>query len=210
MDSKASAQTSEPERGETVLKPTSGRNKGFEATHETIIKAAVRLISDKGVEALTMASVSRAAQINRTTLYYHFADRDALIHGVKDWSGSQLARGFAVDLPRKERVEQITRFVLENSELVSLFIDDFLSPGDIRTRYGHWDDLVAGIERDLGTGSGDSFDAEIYSVILLTAAFIAPRVYRNSVRPDLPLEEVVARFSREHLRVLARDGLQEG
>lgn len=185
------------------------RNKGFEATHQTIIESAIRLISTKGIEALSMAAISREAGVNRTTLYYHFADRDALITAVKEWSSQQLLRGFNQELPLIERTEHITRFVLENEEVVKLFIDDFLQPGDIRNRYPLWDDLVAGIRKDVSSKSNEAPDAEIYSVIMLTAAFIAPRVFKNSVRPDLSLPEIVSRFTQEHLRVLKRDHIRE-
>lgn len=188
----------------------STRNRGFEATHQVIIETAVRLISEKGIEALSMAAISRAAGVNRTTLYYHFAHREELIEAVKDWSAQQLTRGFSDELPREERTAHITRFVLQNSEVAKLFIDDFLSPGDIRTRYPRWDALVSGIARDARAAGSDDFDAEIYSLIMLTAAFIAPRVFAGSVRPDVSIDDVVDRFSKEHLRVLKRDGLLDG
>jgi hypothetical protein len=46
--------------------------------------------------------------------------------------------------------------------------------------------------------------------MLLAASIIGPRVYRNSVNPAASTEEVVARFVREHQRVLGRDGLARG
>lgn len=183
------------------------RNKGFDATHRAIIEAAVRIISEKGVEALAMAAIARAVGINRTTLYYHFDDRESLIEAVKLWSSEQLTRGFNPELPQRERIDHIARFVLENGELIKLFIEDFIAPGDIHTRYPQWDALVKGVERDIASQDGEPIDAEVYCVILLTAAFIAPRVYRNSVRPDLGIEEIVERFRKEQMRVLRQDRL---
>lgn len=186
------------------------RNKGFDATHQAIIDAAVGLIAEKGVDALSMAAISRAVGINRTTLYYHFADRDELIAAVKTWASEQLARGLSADLPQRERIDHIARFVLENEELIKLFIQDFIAPGDIRVRYPEWDALVAGMERDVAARGGESGDGDVYSAILLTSAFIAPLVYRNSVRPDLSTDEIVERFRREQTRVLQRDALLKG
>jgi hypothetical protein len=40
---------------------------------------------------------------------------------------------------------------------------------------------------------------------MLTAAFIAPRVYKNSVRPDLAIDAIVERFTQEQTRVLLMD-----
>jgi hypothetical protein len=54
---------------------------------------------------------------------------------------------------------------------------------------------------------GEEIDAEIYCVMLLAASIIGPRVYRNSVNPAATTDEIVAKFVREHQRVLGRDGL---
>ncbi|MFT3968668.1 MAG: helix-turn-helix domain-containing protein [Sphingobium sp.] len=183
------------------------RNKGFDATHDAIIAAAVRLLSEKGVEALSMAAISRAVGINRTTLYYHFDDREALIAAVKIWSSEQLSRGFEPQVPQQERIDYIARFVLENAELIKLWFEDFISPGDIRDRYPQWDALVGGTAETLGGRAGEDIDPEVYCTILLTAAFIAPRVYHLSVRPDLPLDIVTEKFRKEQQRVLRHDAL---
>lgn len=183
------------------------RNKGFDATHELIIQASVRLISQKGVEALSMAAISREAGINRTTLYYHFDDREALIAAVKSWSARQLSSGFEGELPQRDRIDFIARFVLENAEIIKLWFEDFVSPGDIRERYPQWDALIAGTAATLKEKGGEPIDAEVYCTILLTAAFVAPRVFHLSVRPDLSIEEVAARFRDEQQRVLKRDAL---
>jgi len=148
-----------------------------------------------------VAAVARAAGTDRKTLYYHFRDRDALLASAKEWSSLQLANGLMSDEPRAERTAHISRFVLENPELIKLWFDDFIAPGDIRARYPQWDALVEGMKASLAHHEG-RIDAELYCTIMLTAAFIAPRVYRNSVRPDLSIEEIVERFRQEQTRVL--------
>jgi AcrR family transcriptional regulator len=180
------------------------RNKGFDATHRALIEVAVRLIAEKGVEALSMAAIARAAGLDRKTLYYHFADRDALLEAAKGWSSEQLTRGLTTKAPRAERTAHISRFVLENPELIKLWMEEFVAPGNIRDRYPQWDTLVRGMKKSLAHHD-QPIDAEIYCTIMLTAAFIAPRIYKNSVRPDLSIETIVERFSREQTRVLERD-----
>lgn len=182
----------------------SRRNKGFDDTHDAIIAATIELISQKGPDALTVAAVARAAGIDRKTLYYHFNDREALLASAKDWSSQQLARGLVSDASRAERTAHISRFVLENPELIKLWFDDFIAPGNIRERYPQWDALVEGMKANLAHHES-RIDAELYCTIMLTAAYIAPRVYRNSVRPDLSIEEVVELFRQEETRVLERD-----
>lgn len=187
------------------------RNKGFEETHQELIETAVRLISESGTDALSITALAKAMGINRTTVYYHFDSREALLHAVSSWATAQLAKGMDLNLSRPERIGLISRFALENPELIKLWIDDFVSGSDIRDSYSCWDALVEPTRLTLAEANpGEEIDAEIYCVMLLAASIIGPRVYRNSVNPAASTEEIVARFVREHQRVLARDGLDRG
>ncbi|MBK6736874.1 MAG: TetR/AcrR family transcriptional regulator [Haliea sp.] len=191
-----------------VERPEQRRNKGFEDTHQQMIETAVRLISAKGVDSLSIAAIARAMNINRTTVYYHFDSRDALLEAVKHWSAAQLARGLAVALPQQERMDFVTRFVLENPALITLWIDDFIAPGDIRTRYPMWDALVEGMAATFAARPPEEpVDAEIYCVMLLTSAIIGPRVFINSVDPASDIDTVVQRFRQEQQRMLRHDAL---
>lgn len=187
-----------------TIEPTAQRrNKCFDDSHQEMIETAVRLISEKGVEALSIAAIARTMGINRTTVYYHFDSREALIEAVKVWSSEQIDKAFGSGAPQQERIEYISRFVLSNPALIKLWIEDFISAGDIRTRYPHWDALVDGV-RALAAAEapGETVDAEVYCTILLTSAFIAPRVFRNSVKPQEDAESIVRRFRLETQRLL--------
>lgn len=192
------------------VKTAQRRNKAFEETHATLIDTAVRLISEKGVEALSLAELAREVGVNRTTVYYHFSDRDALIAEVRAWSAKQLAKAFKAEASPRERANYISRFVLENPELIKLWIDDFLARGDIRQRYPEWDNLVAGVAaRFEEERPGERIDPELYCVNMLTVAMIGPRIYHNSVRPDLDFETAIENFNREQMRMLGHDGMDE-
>jgi AcrR family transcriptional regulator len=186
------------------------RNRGFEETHRSLIETAVRLISEKGVDSLSIAAIARAMRINRTTVYYHFASREVLIEAVRLWSSEQLAKGLSLAAPQQERIDFITRFVLQNPELIKLWIDDFISTGDIRTRYPSWDALVQGIAATFAARMpAQTVDAEVYCVILLAGAIVGPRVFKNSINPYCDSETVVKRFRLEQQRLLGRDTLVE-
>jgi AcrR family transcriptional regulator len=186
------------------------RNKGFDETHQELIETAVRLISERGADALSITALAREMGINRTTVYYHFESREVLLHAVANWATAQLSRGMDHNLSRPERIANISRFVLENPELIKLWIEDFVSGPDIRDSYSCWDALVQGTQQRLEEENpGEEIDAEIYCVMLLSASIIAPRVYRNSINPNATNEEVIAKFVREHQRVLGRDGLMQ-
>lgn len=189
-------------------RPAQRRNKGFDETHRELIETALGLIAERGAEALSITALARAMGINRTTVYYHFESREALLHGVASWAAEQLATGMDFNLSRPERIGHVSRFVVENPELIRLWIDDFVSTSDIRDSYSCWDALVAGTRRRLAEQQRSAeIDAEVHCVMLLAASIIGPRVYRNSVNPAATDEEVVARFVAEHQRMLARDGL---
>ena len=190
----------------STSRPEPRRNKGFEETHRELIETAVRLISEKGADALSIAALARAMGINRTTVYYHFESREALLHAVTAWATEELAKGMDVNASQPERAGHISRFVLENPQLIRLWINDFVDGGDIRDSYSPWDELVAGMTKSFRE-LGQDIDAEIYSVMMLSAAIIGPRVYNNSIRRGEKTEDIVARFVKEHQRVLTRDGL---
>ncbi|MEJ5977473.1 helix-turn-helix domain-containing protein [Novosphingobium sp. PS1R-30] len=184
------------------------RNKGFDETHQELLETAVRLISERGVDALSIAALAREMGINRTTVYYHFDSREALLHAVSSWATAQLGRGTDVNLSQPERIGLISRFAIENPELIKLWIDDFVSGKDIRDSYSGWNALVEGTAQRLAEEHPDEdIDAEVYCVMLIAASVIGPRVYRNSVNPAATTEQIVAKFVREHQRVLARDGV---
>lgn len=187
------------------------RNRGFDETHQELIETAVRLISERGTEALSITALAREMGINRTTVYYHFESRDALLHAVANWATGQLSRGMDHNLSRPERIDHISRFVLDNPELIKLWIEDFVSGQDIRNSYSCWDALVSGTQERLAEENpGEDIDAEIYCVMLLAASIIGPRVYRMAINPGASNEEIIAKFVREHQRVLGRDGLIGG
>ncbi len=182
------------------------RNRGFKETHQQMIETAVRLISRKGLEALSVASLAREMGIDRTTVYYHFENREAMVAAVKAWSSEQLASAFRPIGSRAERIDYISRFVLENPELIKLWIEEFVSPGDIRDSYPHWDELVKGVEASFAAAHGGDADAEIFCIILLTSAIIGPRVFKNRVRPGASAARVMERFRKEWQRVLRAEG----
>ncbi len=92
--------------------------------------------------------------------------------------------------------------MLENPQLIKLWIDDLVSEGDIRDCYPNWDKLVSGISEHFAHSGEDDGDAEVYSVIMLTSAIIGPHVFRNRVGRDEDIDTVVERFRVERQRLL--------
>lgn len=184
------------------------RNKAFDETHVALIDTAVRLVSEKGIDALSLSEVAREAGVNRTTVYYHFDSREALVSAVREWSARQLAAAFQPVSSPAERIRYITRFVLENPEVIGMWIEDFLAPGNITERYPEWTGLVEGLGAQLGARPETAaIDPEVYCALLLTWAMIGPRIYGNSVRPNLPVDELVERITLTQLKMLQLHGI---
>lgn len=187
------------------------RNKGFQKSHQQILEAAVRLISRDGIKALSIAELARELNVNRTTIYYHFKDRDQLIEEVKHWASAEISVGMDLNLTQNERIDRIVRFVLENEELIKLWLDDFLSSDNIYQSYPLWDTLVSGIREIFANAPENSglrnTDPEIYCLNMLISVVVTPRVYKNSINPSADVDTVVERFRAERLRTLLHDSL---
>jgi hypothetical protein len=63
--------------------------------------------------------------------------------------------------------------------------------------------------QDSIAADGGAADAEIFAVIIMTAATIGPRVFKNSVRPGADTADIVRRFRGEWLRILAASSVRE-
>lgn len=183
------------------------RNRNYEDTHRVLIEKAVELISELGADAVSVSALARATRINRSTVYYHFDSREALIAAVRKWSSEELAKGINLDASRRAGIEHIPSFVLNNPEIIKLWIDDFIATGDIRQRYPQWDSLVAHVAQAFKSAPNEECDAEVYCVLMLTSAFIGPRVFKNSVRPQEALDRIIERFAVEQQRMLRREGV---
>lgn len=179
------------------------RHRSFTESHLEMIETAVRLISEQGVASLSITAVARAMAIDRTTVYYHFKDREELVAEVKSWASTELIKAFTFAGPIEDRIDYTTRYVLDNPELVKLWIDDFIAIGDIRNSFPLWDTMIEAFVPRTRSDPEYPIDAEVYFVNLLTSAIIGPRVFKNSICPDADTETVVRRFRIERMRLLS-------
>jgi AcrR family transcriptional regulator len=68
--------------------PRNGRRPGL--TREQVLTAALTIIDDEGVEALSMRRLGQALDRNPMVIYRHAADKDALLDGVVERVVSEL------------------------------------------------------------------------------------------------------------------------
>ncbi|AHH95637.1 TetR/AcrR family transcriptional regulator [Kutzneria viridogrisea] len=76
-----------------------------------ILEAAARLLSELGgEEGLTIRGVARAAGIAPASIYQHFADKNALVHGLIEYDYERLAAAMAeadAALPAEQVVDRV-------------------------------------------------------------------------------------------------------
>jgi AcrR family transcriptional regulator len=56
---------------------------------EALLRAAVKVVAEKGLRGMTYRSVAEAAGVNNTLVAHHFGSRDALIAAALDWAADQ-------------------------------------------------------------------------------------------------------------------------
>lgn len=70
------------------------RSKSRSLTRETLLRAAIQVILDKGVEAFTLDAVAHQAGVSKGGLLYHFPNKNALVVGLSE----QVIQDFEVAL----------------------------------------------------------------------------------------------------------------
>jgi len=78
--------TGEDREARTATPPRRGRPPAGRSTlsRTAIVDAALALIDDDGVEAVSMRTVARRLRVDPKSLYNHVADKDALLDGVAE------------------------------------------------------------------------------------------------------------------------------
>jgi AcrR family transcriptional regulator len=185
----------------STLSAEQRRNRNFAETHRQLIERAVELIVKNGADKLSVASLARDAGMNRSTVYYHFDSREALIDAVKAWIGDKISKLLIGQDDPALRLERTVEFVMTYADVVHLWISDILFAGGVREGLPFWDGLVhsmgskqAMITQKSGLANVPEPDAEVWSAIYLSAAMMGPRLYKTSLRPNETPAQVAARF----------------
>jgi AcrR family transcriptional regulator len=95
---------------------TSGKSSG--ATSEQIASVALRLLEREGPEAVTMRQVAKAVGITPMAIYYHFANREALLKTVTDAEFDKL-RSRIEEIRLRRGGNPLTRL----NEMLATYID---------------------------------------------------------------------------------------
>jgi AcrR family transcriptional regulator len=101
--------TDEPRETETLAweePPDNRHSRSQLSQRERIVRAAARVVVERGYEALSIPAISRAAGTSNQTFYEHFSSkRDAFLAAFEILSGESLARSLAA-YERQERTPE--------------------------------------------------------------------------------------------------------
>ncbi|MET7995719.1 TetR/AcrR family transcriptional regulator [Amycolatopsis sp. NPDC005232] len=94
---------------ESTMKPVRLTARG-EATRARIVRAAVDVMTVKGVAATTLDDVRAASSTSKSQLYRHYADKDALVQDVIEHQAEDLLTAQGEQLRRLDSVSGLERW----------------------------------------------------------------------------------------------------
>jgi TetR/AcrR family transcriptional repressor of nem operon len=186
---------------------------------EALVRAASKLIRERGIDGVGVAEISKAAGLTHGALYAHFRSKEELALAAFSWGLEQTCSG-------------VSEAGAEGLPGLSRLLDDFLSPA-VRDDYaancpvaasaseiGRQDravsarfsegflDMVRAFERVMGPGE----DAHARALTLMAALVGAQAVARAAAKGDPALSEQVLRAAREVIgkAIMAPAAAREG
>jgi len=180
------------------------RNRNFAETHRQLIERAVQLIGAGGVEALSVATLARDAGMNRSTVYYHFESRDALLLSVRQWVGQRIGDTLLGEDDAAQRLERTVQFVLSHAEVINLWVNELVGAASVRERVPFWDTLVGVMHQGQIVVDGERAqgnrlpDPEVWAAVMLSAALMAPQIFQLSDGLDDDAKLIGERFGQAY------------
>ncbi|NUR87986.1 MAG: TetR/AcrR family transcriptional regulator [Nonomuraea sp.] len=189
------------------MSTTRGRNRRGqgERLREEIVEATLRMLNELGDdEALSLRAVAREVGIAATSVYIHFADRDALVFAALERCTLDLAReldraGDAQADPAaalRARLLFLGSWVRDNAGLYKVLHESTLNRrAHLEFKQRLTAGTVAAVQRCMDAGLAPAGDAATVALDLRAAVHGAVSFRVNE--PDLalpPLEEQVDRF----------------
>lgn len=153
-------------------------------TRKAILEAAKELIASEGVDAVSVSSVARLANVNRGTAYLHFKDREELMDATISSVVTELSsviRKVSSHIqdwaPNDDSVmEAIAKTLGNNTTLVKVVLQEMIMGETAHTDelWEIWDDGLKSL-RDHPNVS-DNVDYHVLAVLGVAASFLWPIV----------------------------------
>ena len=194
-----------------------------EERRESLLDAALRLVQERGVEAVSIDAVAKIAGVTRPVVYSHFHDTEDLVHSLLeregDWALTKLLAILPAELGDADPVETFAAVADAFLDLVladpdrwrALLLPADGTPDVVQTFKRDTEDVLAArVEENLRwffARDGDSGDTDLELLARVCIHFMEESgrlLLRED--PDLPLERIsaMARWFFETLHLRAR------
>ena len=90
-----------------------GTSKRGTLSRKRILRTALRIVQNEGVESLTMRRMAREFKVQPTAIYWHIENRDDLMQGVLDIALERVELGLSAEGPWDEEVRRLCRTLRE-------------------------------------------------------------------------------------------------
>jgi AcrR family transcriptional regulator len=191
-------------------KETSERSRRSDAraSREQLLGAARALVSEGGLDALTVVGVAKRAGLNRSTAYKHFRQRDDLVDAVGAQFTKDLRAMFAEPRELGDQIEFFSHYFRENPDIARIWMFHLLRDDEAVANPG-WDEYVAALERlAKSPRSVDGIDAEMLCVIGMTSALVWSLMVRQRTQDEGQARDETTRFAAELKRLFLYGALR--
>jgi AcrR family transcriptional regulator len=144
---------------------------------ELLMRTAVELFAQRGVEHVTMSEIAQVAGVGKGTLYRHFSSKNDLAHALLDQDQRHLQAETLTRLPKGNPplddlrwfVEQVAHFVTRNLPLLSVMGETEGTAGTLplsdRVHYWWWQTIRALLTRARISGDLDYLADTLYVLL---------------------------------------------
>ena len=95
-------------------------------TREKILQVAEKLFSEFGYDAASIDSISKLAGINKATIYYHFKDKQSILHALYsdmiEQMKNRILRAGSSKPKLKSLIKKEIEFLREKKDIVSILL----------------------------------------------------------------------------------------
>jgi len=179
-------------------------------TRERILNATLELVSEKGVEALSMKEAASRAGVSRSVAYLHFANREELLKEANNTVSTRLMEEivtFDKNDSLEKRVLHLAKVILDNPEAAKILMVDSLNG----SRLSYSDPLFKmtyDILKSLQDDGIYAIDADIEVSTYIQLSTIMTILLIREQHQTESIDALAERYSKEMSRMLKSQYIQ--
>jgi AcrR family transcriptional regulator len=164
---------------------------GKEAVVEAIISAAIPLIAEHGVKAVTFRHVAEAANANHGLITRHFGSKEELIRRVGDRLVSLFFGAARISGP--DNMEPLWRTIQENGIAVRAFAriiqETMPEPGSRQVHHDFLGEVVDWLQQTFGVAADRNSPTTLVIIYLLAVFFLGGEMLGKHLQLSLGLTD---------------------